>query len=265
VPVSIKGSGGGSVTLSAGAASADTTLTIPNVTGTVLQSGTAVTVAQGGTGLATLTAANNALYSTSSSAMTAGTLPAAAGGTGLTAPGTSGNVLTSNGTAWTSTAPVSTGITSGTAVASTSGTSIDFTGLPSTVKQITVMFNGVSTNGSSQVQVQIGSGSVSTSGYNCAVGYGTSAGAFGSATTGFILEGTGSAQAVALRYGSLIISVLGSNTWVGQLCIYNTAATTSLNGSGSTPTLGGALDRIRITTVGGTDTFDAGSINILYQ
>lgn len=32
-------------------------------------------------------------------------LPAGSGGTGLTSPGTSGNVLTSNGTAWTSSAP----------------------------------------------------------------------------------------------------------------------------------------------------------------
>lgn len=73
MPVSIKGTGGGSVTLSAAAAATDTTLTIPNVTGTVLQSGTAVTVAQGGTG--------------------------------LTSTGANGNVLTSNGTAWTSAAP----------------------------------------------------------------------------------------------------------------------------------------------------------------
>lgn len=73
MPVSIKGSGGGGVTLDAGAAASETTLTLPNVSGTVLQSGTAVTAAQGGTG--------------------------------LTSPGTSGNVLTSNGTAWTSAAP----------------------------------------------------------------------------------------------------------------------------------------------------------------
>ena len=72
MPVSIKGSGGGGVTLDAGAAASNTTLTLPNVSGTVLQSGTAVTAAQGGTG--------------------------------LTSPGTSGNVLTSDGTGWTSAA-----------------------------------------------------------------------------------------------------------------------------------------------------------------
>ena len=74
------------------------------ITGGTWQGGT-IQPAYGGTGLTTFTAANSALYSTSSSALTAGTLPAAAGGTGLTSPGTSGNVLTSTGTAWTS-APV---------------------------------------------------------------------------------------------------------------------------------------------------------------
>ena len=89
-------------------------------------------VSGGGTGLSTLTGANNALYSTSSSAMTAGTLPVAAGGTGATsltannvllgngtsavqvvAPGTAGNVLTSNGTTWTSSTPAASGLTIG--------------------------------------------------------------------------------------------------------------------------------------------------------
>lgn len=57
------------------------------------------------------------------------------------------------------------GLTSGTAVATTSGTSIDFTGIPSWAKKITVMFSAVSTNGTSPIQVQIGAGSVSNSGY----------------------------------------------------------------------------------------------------
>ena len=58
-------------------------------------------------------------------------------------------------------------INAGTAVASTSGTAITFTGIPSTAKRITVMFNGVSTNGSSDLLLQIGSGSVTTTGYSC--------------------------------------------------------------------------------------------------
>ena len=48
----------------------------------------------------------------------AGTLAAANGGTGITSPGTSGNVLTSNGTAWVSQAP-----TGGSATSISNGTS----------------------------------------------------------------------------------------------------------------------------------------------
>jgi hypothetical protein len=82
-----------------------------NLGSTVITNGTwnggTIQSGYGGTGLTTFTGANNALYSTSSSALAAGTLPAAAGGTGLTSPGTAGNVLTSNGSAWTSAASAS--------------------------------------------------------------------------------------------------------------------------------------------------------------
>ena len=93
-----------------------------NLGSTVISNGTwqggTIASGYGGTGLTTFTAANNALYSTSSSALAAGTLPAAAGGTGITSPGTSGNVLTSNGSAWTSSTP-STVSTNGIVVMST--------------------------------------------------------------------------------------------------------------------------------------------------
>ena len=151
-------------------------------------------------------------------------------------------------------------LTSGTAVASTSGTSIDFTGIPSWTKRITVMFNGVSTNGTSNIQVQIGSGSVDTSGYNSI--YGVGAGST-IATSGFLVTYTTAAG--YLRIGNIILNLLSSNTWVesGLLGDYsNAGATTSSQGSKTTS---GALDRVRITTVNGTDTFDAGSINIMYE
>jgi hypothetical protein len=105
MPVAVKGTGGGSVTLTAGAAAADSTLTLPNSTGTLLASGTTVTVAQGGTGAATLTA-NAVLIGNGTSAVTA------------IAPSTNGNVLTSNGTVWTSaaaTAPAQLSTASGSA------------------------------------------------------------------------------------------------------------------------------------------------------
>jgi hypothetical protein len=150
-------------------------------------------------------------------------------------------------------------ITSGTAVASTSGTSIDFTGLPAWVKKITVMFSGVSTNGSSVVQLQIGAGSVTTSGYLGAVWVSSSN---ASMSAGFLTAS--SAAAGDTRYLIATIATLGSNIWVYSFSGgYGNGAYTAYGGGGLT--LGGTLDRVRITTVNGTDAFDAGSVNIIYE
>ena len=154
-------------------------------------------------------------------------------------------------------------ITSGTAQATTSGTSIDFTGIPSWVKRITVMFNGVSTNGTSPVEVRIGSATVSTSGYSSISNYGGSALQYLYSSTGFTLDTVGTAFAAAVRSGALVLTLIGSNTWVGTGSVTETGQSCSF--SGNSPALSGTLDRVRITTVNGTDTFDAGSVNILYE
>ena len=153
-------------------------------------------------------------------------------------------------------------LTSATAQASTSGTSIDFTGIPSWVKRITVMFNVVSTNGTSLPQIQIGSGSVTTSGYLWFGGYiSTSSYAGASATSGFVVK---SDAASSIMSGSVVLTTLGSNVWTATMSLGSiTFATISVGAGGIT--LGGTLDRVRITTVNGTDTFDAGSINIMYE
>ena len=158
------------------------------------------------------------------------------------------------------------GISAGTAVASTSGTSIDFTSIPSWVKRITVMFNGVSTNGTSAVQVQLGtSGGIQATGYNAASAIGAGANTFSmsAVTTGFC-EATGGAALV--RHGSAILSLLDSSTGLWSM-MYNigTTDTQRVFLIYGTKSLSGTLDRVRITTVNGTDTFDAGSINILYE
>jgi hypothetical protein len=158
-------------------------------------------------------------------------------------------------------------IVPGTAVTASS-TSVDFTSIPSWVRRITVMFNGVSTNGTSNPQVQIGSGSVTSSGYFCTGITITNAGSVaGNAfTSGFVLQATtASTGATTVIYGQLILNLLSSNTWTGSGQFAHTGTTTSASTMGASPALSGALDRIRITTVNGTDTFDAGSINILYE
>ena len=200
--------------------------------------------------------------------MSAISLQGNAGGTGtltVAAPSTNTNrtLTLPDGTGTFTVAGVNSNIVAGTAVASTSGTSIDFTGIPTWVKRITVMFNGVSTSATSNIQIQIGAGSVTTSGYTCYVGSidGTNATSITTATSGFIAKA--GVSAASLHNGVMVINLLTGTTW---LCTNSTSSsagnTTFSNGSIA---LGGALDRVRITTVNGTDTFDLGTINILYE
>jgi hypothetical protein len=148
-----------------------------------------------------------------------------------------------------------------TAKPTTSGTFIDFTGIPSWAKRITVMFNGVSTNGGSIPLVQLGAGSITTSGYygSFANGYTNSIFQVGTNSTGFSLASGAASEA---RVGHLHITLLSGTTWM---------ASGVFGGNGGFMTtaggivLSGTLDRIRITTGNGTDTFDAGSVNILYE
>jgi hypothetical protein len=152
-------------------------------------------------------------------------------------------------------------LVSGTAQASTSGTSIDFTGIPAWVKRITVMFSGVSLSGTSDILIQLGdSGGVEITGYLGASADGPTLNVT-SYTAGF---GIRSGTAAATIMGSVIINNFSSNTWVasGTLARGNGAVFITTAGSKDTSA---TLDRIRITTVNGTDTFDAGSINIMYE
>ncbi len=155
----------------------------------------------------------------------------------------------------------------GTAVTCAGQTSIDFTSIPSWVRRITVMFNGVSTSGTSVMQIQIGSGSVTTSGYAVS---GSAVGASSvqtiSYTSGFAIGDSNAATRT--KNGAVTLSLLTGNTWAGGgACADSSSARTDFT-YGSI-TLGGTLDRVRITTVNGTDTFDttpsAGTINIIYE
>ena len=185
----------------------------------------------------------------------------------ITLSGDSPNLTSASLTTPTLTSPTFAGtpsgsiITSMTAQASTSGTSIDFTSIPSWVKRVTVMFNDVSTNGSNNLLIQIGAGSVETTGY---VSTGAYAGPTNSAggttsTAGYLIFATGAANTFS---GHLILTAVGSNVWVSS---HTVGVSTFVYSGGGTKTTSGTLDRVRITTAGGTDTFDAGSINILYE
>jgi hypothetical protein len=150
-------------------------------------------------------------------------------------------------------------ITSGTAVASTSGTSIDFTGIPSWVKRITVMFSGVSTSGISFVIAQLGTGGVpTTSGYG---GGAWQTSLYTNVTNGMALSGNNFASDV--RAGAITITNVTGNTWVSTAVCFLTVG--SGGAAAGSVTLAGPLNMVRVTTVNGTDTYDLGTINILYE
>ena len=181
---------------------------------------------------------------------TSGNLDIQSGGTTKLSVTSSGVSFTPNGTT----------IVSGTAVASTSGTSIDFTSIPSWVKRITVLFNNVSTNGTSTWLIQIGtSGTPTTTGYTSAASF---TGALATSTVGFLIYNN---VASAVSNGAITLSNISGNDWVASGVTGLSGGTTSLNSTTGSLSLGGVLNMVRITTTGGTDTFDAGSINVLYE
>lgn len=151
----------------------------------------------------------------------------------------------------------------GTATATTSGTSKDYTGIPTWAKRVVVMLSGVSTNGTSPKMLKVGSGSIAGSGYLSATtfllnGAGV---AVTNYTDGFSLGGNSASDVI---HGAVTFTHMGSNIWIchGSIGFSSGAAVALVGGS---ITLGGALDRIRLTTQGGTDAFDAGSFNIIYE
>jgi hypothetical protein len=150
-----------------------------------------------------------------------------------------------------------------TAVASTSGTSIDFTAIPAWAEKITVMCAGVSVNLSSIIQVQLGTGSTSytTTGY---VGGGWFANTTNTnVTTGIPVIASGAGAGARTLCGTMTIANITGNTWVASATIFDNNGSGCL--SGSYIVLGATLTAVRLTTVNGTDTFDAGSINIMYE
>ena len=142
------------------------------------------------------------------------------------------------------------------------GTSVDFTSIPSWVKRITVMFSGVSLSGTSDLLIQVGdSGGFETSGYLSTSSAMASGGTgISTSTIGFVIR---SASGASISSGVMMLATLGSNLWVSSYSGKQSSSVTAV--SGGDKTLSDTLTQVRITTVNGTDTFDAGSINILYE
>jgi len=149
-------------------------------------------------------------------------------------------------------------ITLGTAQATTSGTSVEFTGIPSGVKRISVMFRGVSSSATDVgLLVQLGTSSgFKTSGYASTTHWG---GGGTSDSTGFSMYGIATSNILS---GIMTIAHMGSNVFVASHSAkYNT--NNGMFGGGDVD-LGGTVDRVAIKTISG-GAFDAGSVNIMYE
>lgn len=191
---------------------------------------------------------------------TALTGPISLGGT----PGVAGQIIRSAGAgvpgAWGN------ALVQGAFQITTSGTSIEFNGvIPSWARRITVMFSGVSTSGTSGLQIQIGpSGGVETTGYaGLTLAAAAASAGVNSYTSGFVLT-TGTDAATSTRSGAVTITNLADLTWVATGGIADTVGLRAVSIQYA-KTIAAALGRLRITTINGTDTFDGGVINIMWE
>jgi hypothetical protein len=240
---------GGSVvngTLTGGTA---TSLTL--VASTITSLTAALPVSSGGTGQTSYTNGQLLIGNTTGNTLTKTTLTA---GNNVTITNGAGSVTISSAS-----------ITLGTAVASTSGTSIDFTSIPANVKRVTIMFQGVSTSGTSSVQVQLGTTSgVETTNYlGASVAFASAQANTLTYTSGAVLN-TGGDAATSVRHGFVQLCNLTGNVWTifGGLGHSDTTRAAIVMYSKAAAAV---LDRVRITTINGTDTFDAGTINIMWE
>tara|TARA_B110000902_G_scaffold228145_1_gene267973 strand:+ start:92 stop:805 length:714 start_codon:yes stop_codon:yes gene_type:complete len=227
---------GGSDSLDFGCAQ---TAIVATVTGTEVSSGEGkleLKTTTGGTSAAKMTIAANGTVTL------AAPLPVASGGTGST----TGAIYLQ------------------TAVATTSGTDIDFTGIPSGVKRVTLLFSETSLNGTDDFLIQLGdSGGFETSGYISSVGHviNSQSGNVRSSTAGFIAGG-GDNTTKLIGTMTLSLIVAGSYKWISALNVTQSTAVTQCGGGQKS--LSAELTQVRITRTG-SNTFDAGSVAISYE
>lgn len=235
--ITINGDTSGSVILQANATAGSTTVYLPTTNGTVVTSNTIGGISYTGGGAVNLP--------------------------------TSGTVTIPNGTGTAAVQGVSTNIVlPGAQVSTNTGTSAPIsltTTIPSWVRKITINFKSFTTNGSSIPLVRIGpsSGTVAT-GY-LSTGITLSSGVVSvNSTVGLPL--TGQWAAGVSFNGAMVLTLIDSSTnaWVasGTFGRGDAAGGAFMGGSIA---LSGALTTVTLATTNGTDLFNGGSANILYE
>ena len=211
----------------------------------------------------------------STSGFTAIDAPAVAGDNTLVLPGgngTSGQYLQTDGSgglSWQTVTSTNTTIQRGTAQSTASGSAVtfDLSSVTGNIRLVYVMFDDLSTTGSAPNDtpiVQIGdAGVVDTSGYSAMWMYSNS-GSTGTTevTQGFpIINGT----ATYLNSGTMVLTNFNGNKWNATSLVHGRQASSNdaLGFGAGSITIGGALDTIRVTTIGSN--FDGGNVNIMWE
>jgi hypothetical protein len=196
--------------------------------------------------------------------------PAVSGSSVLTLPAVTDTVAGIAATQTLTNKTLSTGlvmgastITSGTSVASTSGTSVDFTGIPSWVKKISVLFDRVTLSSTSSYLIRLGTSSgFETTGYKSQTTIMNSALATLNSTVGFIVWNS---VATVQTSGMITIANVSGNNWIASGATSWLDNTNSNVVSAGSKSLGAVLDRVQILSSNGADTFTGGTLNIMYE
>ena len=157
-------------------------------------------------------------------------------------------------------------LTKGTAVATTSGTEKDFTGIPSWARRVTLVLSNVSLSGTALLRVRLGiSGSFITTGYLSTSSVISAGSATAASTAGFDVY-TNASSAAYLYSGTITLHYIDTtnNTWVcsGVIAAHGVTWTITVGGYVA---IGSALTTVRLTSSNGTDTFDSGTVNVFYE
>lgn len=186
----------------------------------------------------------------------------ARGSSGNIGAGTLGNNLSFSGLALNA---ISVNLSSPTTV---SGVAVDLTGIPAGVKRVILTLRNVSTSGTSFVCVQLGdAGGVENTGYSGSVLGGTDGSVLtvSTSTSSFLLEASSNGASTS-RGGTVVFDLVDAATFTWAVHgSQGDSSVAEVYTFGGSKALSAALDRVRLTTVGGSDTFDAGSVAIAWE